>query len=210
MSDIFWIEHGEIITLPDVTGSSLRQGGVQPVWVQVTYWIGEPPAVELPGRAPLFYCWPAEPGLAAFLLQDALHVLKLREHHLVTLVEEKEGRIDQAVLASPRAIGQYNLYPKARIAGWWALPPGGSAGLPQCLEAAGYEPSAMRWLAGDAGLVDEGVRYFPGAKVLNDGPTGTMAALNRLVAAVVESRQDLGLLVCQSGKGPILVTLVEP
>jgi hypothetical protein len=50
-----------------------------------------------------------------FLLQAAGRAVMLEQRSLVVIVEEKQGKLAALALASPRAVGRYNLLPHARL-----------------------------------------------------------------------------------------------
>jgi hypothetical protein len=210
MSEIFWISRGEFSGPNFILQDAVLKGGIQPAWLQMIHWIGSDPGLPLVGSSAIALAWNHQPGISAFLIHDTCRSILLRELNLVLLVEQSPaGNIDQVVLASPVGIGQHNLFPRAHLAAWWAVPTSGLGMLSLWLERSGYNPLAVRFLAGEKDLVAQAGASFPESSPIEKQPETTVGKLNALVSNLMATRSELGLLLSPTGGSTVLVTLVE-
>jgi hypothetical protein len=212
MSDIFWITGAAIEKTQPALTAALQSAGLQPAWIDEAHWIsGQAIETEdiISGFLSMVFRWPRPALLPDFLLHNVCRSLELRERNLVLIAEEEGGLVHFAVLCSPRAVGQYNLMPHAHIAGWWALPSGGTPGLPQKLEKSGYDLTCVNWLSGEPSLLQQVQAYFPDAKPVEDEPSAAAGRLNQLIRRLDEEKCSHGLMLAGAAGGPLLATLVE-
>lgn len=209
MPDVFWIARGEIKGPGPGGSESLRPGGVQPGWIEVMHRIGEPAPDTFIGSAPLVYNWPSLPWISAYLIQDTCRAIIVGEHALISLIESTPNGIDQTILASPQAVGLHNLFPRAHLPFWWALPASKLAQTSQRMEKAGFDPAQVGWLAGDPSSVSELSGQFPNSNPLPAPGAGMVAQLNLLVQQLIETHSTFGLLAGKTPSGSLLFTLVE-
>lgn len=212
MSDIFWITGTKIENSRPVLEAALQAAGLQPAWIDEAHWIsgGDNRSGDIfPEILPVVFRWPRQALLPDFLLHDVCRSLEMRERNLVLIAEEEGGLVHFAVLCSPRSVGHHNLMPHAHIAGWWTLPPDGLHTLPQKLEKSGYDLGCVDWLSGEPGLVAQAQASFPQAKSLEPEPAAITGRMNQLIRRLDEEKCSHGLILAQTGNGPLLATLVE-
>jgi hypothetical protein len=155
------------------------------------------------------YRWQPQSILGDFLLQDACRALAGREQNLVLLVEKEDDALQCAILASPQAVGRYNLMPHAHIAGWWTLPPETLAGLPQKLEKSGFDRDCVDWVSSDKEMAEQARMVFPDIQPVGTGHLSTVARLNSLIRRLDESKCSHGFLLAGTHDSPLLATLIE-
>jgi len=213
MSDIFWIAGASIGKSPAALKAALEEAGVQPAWIEEAHCIlkkDNPDGNYMINGAPaVVFQWKEGSLLPDYLLHNACRSMELRERNMVLLVEEDGDSLQIAILCSPRAIGMYNLMPHAHIAGWWAVPPGGAAALPQKLEKSGFDESCVTLLSGEPALLQQVQALFPGSQPLDTSLASVSGRLNHLVHKLDEANRSLGLLLGMANGGPLLATLVE-
>ena len=217
----------------------LQRAGVRQGWVQQVHWITGPdgwastPGADKSASAPVspraadsgfpestpFFQWPCQPQFEHSLLHSCSRVLMMEEAQVILAGQAGGGGSLSAIcMASPRAIGRYNILPQARLAARLVVsPPYRTEVLPSLrarLEADGYEPDSIEWLA-LANLPDTDIygdlESFPHAErvAMEADFDGAIPRLNGLVQALVESGAERGLLVSAVPGAPVLATLVE-
>ncbi len=122
-----------------------------------------------------------------FLLQAAGRAVMLEQRSLAVIVEEKQGKLAALALASPRAVGRYNLLPHARLV---FLPSLQSSAAPEEMAARLLEPVQLP-LDQVAWLADTGKRAAGGAVQL----------INRLVKKLDKNKGSYALLVSLTTQG---------
>jgi len=170
--------------------------------------------------------WPTVPLLAHSALQNIARSIEDGEADLVLLAQETAGQAVVLLLASPGAVGVYNLSPKARIGQKLALSSAPNGLLKaacvalnkvdrESAEQDAEPPGAvnMQWLASakrlDAPSAEE---IFPGARWVKPGeetPPGDLFLLRALVTRLEEEKAQRGLLLSEGPQKSGLVTLVE-
>ena len=212
MEDIFWITGSSIDNSEALLAEALNSAGVQPAWIDGMHWISDQnsqPAAQSNGRFPLIFHWPQQCLPVDFLLHDACRALSLREQNLVLIAEEEGSRLHYAVLSSPQAVGRFNLMPKAHIAAWWTLPLASMKTLPNKLEKSGFDQGCVRWMAGEAGLLEQAQGAFPDSRPVGGDSVSTIGRLNSIIRRLDEEKCSHGLLLSSPENGPLLATLVE-
>jgi len=175
--------------------------------------------------------WPGTVLLAHWMLQSAARSIEAGDRDLVILAQETGDQVVALLLASPDAVGIYNLSPRARLGQKLTLSsaPGGLlAAASAVLEKADGSP-ADRSLA-DQEAVDQGSTEIqwvaaarqPEADSINasfraarwlgsdkEVPPGDLFLLCALVGQLEEDKAQRGLLLSEGPQKSGLVTLVE-
>ncbi len=170
-------------------------------------------------RAPVFY-WPSETLLDHLLLHDAARSVMVQDCHLTIFGQQDASGASLGLLASPTAVGRYNLMPRARLDARLALNPGKRsqtlAALYQVLERRDLEPHSTAWFAAcsDVGLdeLQEDHHTFPDARWLTPPArpqAGVTFRLAQLVEKLEEENAGQGLLISAQPGQPVLATLVQ-
>jgi hypothetical protein len=200
MSEVYWVWGGEITGAAEVSGLIQSQAGIRPAWVEELHWLAAPLNKSeclgdgFPASLPIFY-WDM-PGMQDhFLLQATGRAVMLEQRSLAVIAVEKQGKLAIVVLASPRAVGRYNLMPHARLV---FLPSLQSNEKPDQIAAHLLEPvqlslDQVTWLA-------EPNKRAPG---------GAVQLINRLVKKLDKNKGNYALLVSLTTRGQALGTLVE-
>ncbi len=212
MSDIFWVIGSDLSesnpSLPDV----LAAGGILPNWVEIAHLIAESHEEArgiAPGIFPITYLWSRGATPLGFIFHDVLRLLLIREKNLALLAEKGPAGVHFALLASPQAVGRYNMMPHAHITAWWTLPPLAIAALPQKLDKSGFDPELVKWIVGENGLEEKAINTFPAAQPLDRPPASIIGKLNCLIHQLDQTRTSHGLLLTGSADTPLLATLIE-
>lgn len=199
MPDVFWL--GELPLRPDGFDAGLRRLGLKIDWVQEVHTLGD--ALKIPIEA--VYRWPGELTAAHRLLHFACQALQTGDLDVLLLAAGETS----TVLASPRAVGRWNLLPRANLSARFSYPPGTSPD--------GFLPAlALQMAAAQIDTQAAGLASAPGGKPFALAPAFPAAAwlkadanlpagLNRLCAAVEAQSAAFGLLF-----SPGLASVVEP
>ena len=212
MSDIFWITGSDLSESQPTLAAAINQVGVLPSWVEVAHLIADQveQAREIAsGAFPITFLWPRHASQSGFILHDVCRSLLIREQNLTLLAEKDQDAAHFVLLASPQALGRYNLMPHAHIAAWWTLPPMALSALPQKLDKSGFDPELVRWIIGEGGLGQNAIVTFPAAQAVEKGPESLLGKLNLLIQRLDETKCSHGLLLSGSAGTPLLATLVE-
>ena len=212
MDDIFWITGSGIEKSESALVEALKSAGLNSAWIDGMHWIadlnGQSP-IQPNGHFPLVFHWPGQGLLANFLLHDACRALSMREQNLALIAEEEGSQLHFSVLASPQAVGRFNLMPRAHIAAWWSLPLASIKSLPNKLEKSGYDLGCVQWLAGEAGLLEQAHDSFPDGRPVRSDSITTTGRLNGIIRRLDEEKCSHGLLLSSPHNGPLLATLIE-
>ncbi len=212
MSDIFWIMGSDLgenhPSLPEI----LAAGGVLPNWVEIAHLIADSiqEAGEIAsGSFHITYRWARQAAQPGFILHDVLRLLLIREKNMALLAEKDASAVHFALLASPQAVGRYNLMPHAHVTAWWTLPPLAMNALPQKLDKSGFDPELVKWVIGENDLGERAIEIFPSARPVEQPPASIISKLNCLIHQLDQTRSSHGLLLTGSAEVPLLATLVE-
>jgi hypothetical protein len=200
VSEVYWVCGGEISGATELIDLLQAQAGIRPSWVEELHWLATAPAqtqnpeAGFPASLP-FFQWEM-PGMQDhFLLQAAGRAVMLEQRSLTVIVEAKQGKLAALALASPRAVGRYNLLPHARLVFLPSLqlsePPEQSA--VHLLEPVQLSLDQVTWLA------DNGKR----------AAGGTVQLINRLVKKLDKNKGSYALLASLTPQGQALGTLIE-
>jgi hypothetical protein len=198
MPDIFWLGgfslHGDFL-------AGLRSLGLKSEWVQEAHLLGEAP--ELPVTAA--YHWPGQVSSAHRLLHFTSQALQSADLDLLLLAD-----VDQVTaLASPQAIGRWNLNPRANLCERFSYSP-------QLLPEQFLPMLAVHMLVAEIDPEQSGcassleqARFelapaFPTIEWLEGLGSGLVSQLNQLCTALEERSSTLGLLF-----SPGLATVIE-
>ncbi len=212
MSDIFWIMGTDLDEKQSSLLERMAAGGVMPTWVEIAHLIADSPqeAGEIAaGKFPITYHWSRQMAQPGFILHDVLRLLLIREKNMALLADKDPSGVHFAILASPQAVGRYNLMPHAHVTAWWTLPPLAVNALPQKLDKSGFDPELVKWVTGDFGLGEKAVEIFPSARPLEQPPASIISKLNCLIHQLDQTRSSHGLLLTGSADDPLLATLIE-
>ncbi len=212
MSDIFWIMGSDLGENQSSLPETLAAGGVLPNWVEIAHLIADS-LQEAGGIAsanfPITYLWSHQSAQPGFILHDVLRLLLIREKNMALLVEKDPSAIHFALLASPQAVGRYNLMPHAHVTAWWTLPSLAVKALPQKLDKSGFDPELVKWVIGENGLGEKAIEIFPAARAVEQPPASVISKLNCLIHQLDQTRSSHGLLLTGSAENPLLATLIE-
>jgi len=200
----------------------LKTSGAPARRVQEIHWHGGGDEYWLSGLGETYgfanemarFFWPVTPLLAHTLLHLTARVLISGERELVILAQETGEQAAALLLASPAAVGRYNLVPRARVGAKLALsstPNGLLAAARAALESAGQEMGDVRMLAAARRINTTG-DPFPGAQWISPGPelpSGDFFLLAELVKRLEQEKQQCGLLISTGPQKSGLVTLLE-
>jgi hypothetical protein len=205
MSEVYWVWGGEITAVSGVSSLLQAQAGIRPAWVEEIHWLSAPGgqsanAVDgLSASLPLF-SWQL-PGMQDhYLLQSVGRTVMLEQRDLVVIVEEKQGNLAALALASPRAVGRYNLLPHARLI---FLP---SIQTKPTGEPAAFEQTAARLLE-PIQLPLEQVTWL--ADPDEPDASGALGSVNQLVHKLDSDKGSHALLVGLTAYNVALGTLLE-
>lgn len=198
MPDVFWL--GELSLLPDEFSTGLRELGLRADWIQEAHLLGE--TIDVPVKAA--YHWPEEPAATHRLLHFACQALQSGDLDLLLLTNGSRA----AALASPKAVGRWNLLPRASLSARFSYPPGTPPDefLPAlALHLASAEiDSEQAGCAAAAGQFEFPLApAFPAVDWLENS-SDLLGQLNRVCAALEGRPANLGLLF-----SPGLATVIE-
>lgn len=198
MADVFWLGH---FSLQGDPLGGLRSLGLKPEWVQEAHLLGDANALPLK----TVYHWPEQATPAHRLLHFACQALQSGDLDLVLLANRDQA----AVLASPKAVGRWNLLPRANLSARFSfapeLPPGQFLpALAVQLLAAEIDPEQNGCAAALEPADFALAPAFPAIQWLEPAHPGVIAQLNRLCTTLEDRAAALGLLF-----SPGLATVIE-
>jgi len=205
VSEVYWVWGGEITGAPDLASRMQEQASIRPTWIEELHWLAAPPAQPgIPGAdfsANLpFFLWEM-PGMQDhYLLQSVGRTVTLEQRGLVVIVEEQQGKLAALALASPRAVGRYNLLPHSRLI---FLP---SVQLSIVPEHPLPEQAAARLLEPVQLALDQ-VTWLAGSAKRASG--GAVPIVNKLVKKLDGAKANYALLVSLIPAGLAHGTLLE-
>lgn len=198
MADVFWLGG---FSLRDDFHAGLKSVGLKPEWVQEAHVLGDSTTLPL---TPVYH-WPAQAATAHRLLHFTCQALQSADLDLLLLADGDQA----AALASPRAVGRWNLLPRANLCARFSYtadlePPKFLPALAVHLLAAEIDPEqpgcAVALEPAEFALAPA----FPAIQWLEPIQSGPIAQLNRLCAALEERSAALGLFF-----SPGLATVIE-
>jgi hypothetical protein len=242
MEEVYWISGAEFHYPPEdmtpqlhsmkaqailkalLAGSRTRPGSVNEIHWQYDTQMGGLSEHDLlqagfPPAMPAF-SWETRDVSDHFLLQSAARAILADDAHLMILGQQVGCATSALLLASPDAVGIYNLNPQARLAARFSfsaseLSPRQAAGnLGIELKKRSFTPETMRWAALSGCCMEDFplLGSLPAASILSVSaicPVGALYQANVLVRALQEDEQSAGLLLGRSSNGQILVTVFE-
>lgn len=201
MSEVYWIDSGRC-----GVEELLNRTGARQEWVEEIHRL-TPAAASAAQPAPACFDWPVTPPQDHTLLHLLSQSVISGERSLI-LITQGEG--DAALLGGPKAVGRYNLSPKARLTARFvhtgAYLSGWLAGLAARLEPFELDPGDVAWLVGDC--PEQPHDAFPHARWL-ENTSPVLGRMDGLVGRLEESRSPAGFLFSLPQEGPWLATLVE-
>jgi hypothetical protein len=212
MADIFWITGFEIKDTQSSLLKGLESAGIRPSWIELAHSIMDPadqPSEGVWNEFQFVYHWQPQSILGDFVLHDACRSLAAREQNLILLVEKEGDSFECTLLASPQAVGRFNLMPHAHIAAWWTLPPATLTGLPQRLEKSGFDRDCVQWVNGGKEMLEQAQIVFPDIQAVDSVDLSTVGRFNSLIRRLDESKCSHGFLLAGTNDSPLLATLVE-
>jgi|GEM_PF-1263135 len=206
-----------------------KQAGLQPQRLQEIHWCGGDPDYWLTSLIHQVgfsaeiarFQWPVAPLISHFVLQNAARSIETGARDLILLSQVSGERVTALLLASPAAVGRYNLAPRARIAACFSigLDSKQRAGSPEAfletarsvIEKSGEDLADVHLLAAERLPANKAVnKGFPSASWLNSSVRGgDYALLHALVSRLEEEKQRFGLLLSTGPQSTGLATLVE-
>lgn len=240
MEEVYWIAGSELHYPPEemtpemhvqkgalVAESALAAARIRPVWVDEVHWLSD---LDLPGvpRAALTEAglsaekplleWGSIPILDHMLLQSAALAILAEDNHLVFLGRQVGCATSALLLASPTAVGRYNLNPVARLLGRLTLrinPKDSAETLKTIfrqLERKELDPSRISWIALSEGLSSWDTSPLPGVSLISVAaccPVGAFYQANTLIRTLAETGSACGLLISASQDGVLIGSLFE-
>lgn len=206
-----------------------NRAGLQPQRLQEIHWCGGDPdywltsLIEQVGFSVDIarFQWPVAPLISHFVMQNAARSIETGARDLILLSQVSGDRVAALLLASPAAVGRYNLAPRARIAACFSigLDSKQRAGSPEAflesgrsvIEKNGEDLAEVHLLAAERPPSNKAVgEVFPSASWLNPSVRGgDYALLDALVSRLEEEKQHFGLLLSTGPQNTGLATLVE-
>ncbi len=176
------------------------------------------------------YQWPSLPLLAHSSLQGIARTIEAGDTDLVLLAQETGDQLVVLLLASPSAVGLYNLSPRACLRHKLAVS-GAPGGLLQAaraaLQKASQKPAeedpagegeskretiTVQWLAAARRMGAAQDAAFPGARWVTPSaeiPPGDLFLLHALVKRLEEEKEQYGLLISEGPYRSGQATLLE-
>jgi hypothetical protein len=219
MSEAYWINGlNKFNESSEWVKDIFFQAHANPVWMEEIYWLGQMSPENsdnitgINNSAPLFQLMDI-PGMDHILLHNAVRSLMLGDRQSIFL-----GHVDAACwLASPQAVGKYNLLPRARLADRIIINPGRTKGqiqwewISELTQEVELPPSGPVVLAIPSdyeiclGENDPQITF----QRLNHPIGSAIRMLNALVESLEKSKFTLGLLMTHPPDGPLQFTWVE-
>ncbi len=198
-SNVFWL--GELSLHSNAFEAGLRELGLKAEWIQEAHLLGK--SLKIPGIT--CFHWPLDKSAAHRLLHFTCQTLESGDLDLLLMVSGDKA----AVLGSPRAIGRWNLLPRAALSARFSYSPAAPPG--EFLPALALQLAAAEIDSQSAGLAAaiEGEPFaltpaFPEVTWLPPTQADLVKQLNTLCAALELHSANLGLLF-----SPGLATLIE-
>ncbi|KPL73561.1 hypothetical protein ADN00_14555 [Ornatilinea apprima] len=210
MSEVFLInsiraESGEPVEM--LEARLYAQAQIRRGWLEQADIIGATAAARQVG-GPFVRSWPAESGLQHFLLQQAARTLLAGDAHLAAVVEAGAGA---ALLASPEAVGVYNLSPRAALLARLGLPNG--ADLAALLKRRKLELEEGLVCAAAELSAEQAQRLaaaLPGGAALPQAQEGFWQALDTLLEKMSAQHPPAKGVLASAWQAGALLTLLEP
>jgi len=162
------------------------------------------------------FTWPGSEHLVHYVIQSTCRAITCAERDMVLITEFFEEGAAVLLLASPSAVGKYNIAPRARFALHLNLAGNDSSLYPavqSSIEATGEDPREVFWLASQGQPAPGSPKdSFPNIQQISRDPVrpgfGSLL-LNRLVDQLETSRHRFGLWVSKEAGQPYQVTVME-
>lgn len=137
MSEVYWIAGYEFQSLEvgadcplnvedeaDFYSSSLKKSGVQADWIRQFHRMSSCSVEETQKLAhkSAFFNWQASSGLDHYLLNSIIRAALTDDVDLAAVFQREAQQSGLVLIASPKAVGRYNLLPAARISECWETP----------------------------------------------------------------------------------------
>ncbi len=212
MSEVYWIAGAQNWEASQGIDAWLARIGLKPTWIDEIFWLSSPGAPvfsNLPDRSRQ---WDVTAATAHRLLQLILSDLLCGKNDFVVLVESRGQTISLAALATPQAVGRYNLLPAGRLAALSGLHQGQPA--PEIVKAVmanlaefELEPESVSCLASANGSGLNLTPNFTQAQLLKlPGDAGLVESILALRDALKNQPAKTGLLFYGESS---LATLLE-
>lgn len=156
-------------------------------------------ALASPGAA--LYSWQEQPLLAHILLHNAARALESGERDLIVLLQAGGENAAALLLASPAAVGRYNLLPRARMSLRLALRCSADD-FAQVVETAIGQPLAQRIGVAAGAAVAAGAEHsaaFAAARRVSAQHASDLFALHALAQVMDDEHLEAGLLLSAAG-----------
>lgn len=211
MSEVYWIAGAANWDSPGGTDAWLDHSGLKPAWIDEIFWLAQPKfqrILNLPEHARQ---WPVSGPTAHRLLQLIINDMLCGMNDLVLLAESLAQAISLAVLATPQAVGRYNLLPLGRlqpIRGIHSgdMPTNAAKAMVIDLAAKEVEPESVHLMV-NPGSTMEMPAALPSMKKLEvDASDGLIRSLQTLLNALRNQTARAGLYVDGT---PEIATLLE-
>jgi len=208
----------------------LKKGAARMAWVDQVHWIsGDSKSLsgaesagilKISEQKPLL-AWSEQAGSPHYVLHAASRSIMVGDCDLAVIAQSGQSDGSAVLLASPKAVGRYNLLPRARIIGRWEL---GGAGQnlngpdDQILEKITKNkrhPSEIQLISLQLrpGVVQDAFsKLFPEAHILEVdlfGSSKVLSRLNHLIDQLEKRSVNNGLLISWPADELVVVSWVE-
>lgn len=212
MSEAYWIGglNSPTAEYPETFYAELlKSNHLRAEHVDELHWIMDNlPPVSLPSEnRSVSYCWKSDETLEMTLLASIGRSLRLYERDVTGWLSWHAFEKAAAIMASPRAVGRYNLPPRARLSlNLGFLNP---ESLEEVLRKNDLDPRSLSWVSlPEDWAAGELSDVFSGARCIQ-GPRGLMTRLQKLVETLEEEKADSGLLLSKEAKAPFQALWVD-
>jgi len=242
MEEVYWISGAEFNYPPEeMTGELHYQKAlailenlmgcqyIRPGKVDEIHWQSDTEKGVLPGKVladiglPLttpFFSWKSGGVFDHYLLQSAARTILVEDAHVIILGHQVGCATSALLLASPAAVGMYNLNPSARLALRLSVFGDGMNSIQVChalqtqLKKRDFEAGRVNWLAFSEPCMENMhiADLFPVANVISVSaacPVGVLYQVNVLVNALQEVKDGVGMVVSRSTEGHVLATVLD-
>lgn len=210
----FWL-NSKVLTTNDTVESWLQANHIRPRWVDEVIQMGEQPVTlaDLPTEVPWLRS-PMGPIAENSTFQAACREIAVGERHLILLVALPAI----VLLASPGAVGMYNLFPQAYIDGLFCMKANVSTESDWALletallkkECKAGQISELLWLQEDGRRPIKAGTAFASATWVKPDPSRTMlASCHEVVQSLILKKQTNGLVVEIDVENILFATWIE-
>ena len=219
----FWLTSAVLLRSETVAGW-LKSQRVQPRWIDEVIRLSESDVengLDLTGLEPNVpeFRWNSDQVSEQFMFHAACREVAVDDRNLILLLSSQAWQTTAVLLASPAAVGMYNLIPMAYVEELISLRlPGAEAELFPILESAllkkQRKPAQLKEIlmvsaAGKRPVKAETAFASAGWVRPQNPAAGALAACHELVGALAQKEQANGLAVELTAAGQLFATWIE-